>query len=580
MPSNAPADSDQKPLPLTDSSFVHLIFPFSFHEAPEGTQRASDAFAQITQSIRDTTVGEIGAADDDSGQACWRGYDGDDPDYFLSHVQDFLFRGRLQATSGDGETTSEYTVSAELDNDARQSAFPTRMGDIRYLAERGRKHYNFPLQITNTRLYLFRSRVGLMVHTLEPGAEVTVLETSALDPIDDIEEELYWRKEILKNRSGDDSTGSESTTHTLTLDDLSLLNYQISRHPSEDKTPNREDTVPSGFYFKKRVRRDQDLFTGDADAPEWAPQYVDTFRRFDLERFSRNLLTASLGHPVGTRSKETTSKTGVSWRPFHEHRFLTYVFGLIDSGRMDEACSYDRIRRHLYQLRRSFSEKYKPTAAQLRDTENPEVLRTFENIAFGFSTEGGAVLAWPDDENQTFITENLSARIRRNYFFLCVLALHQHYACMHLARRIGNLGYEEGRSSSSETINAARDLREHIFAFLVQSWFHDVSDRRIYNQVYKRWQGVLDIRRHFGEVKSQVGEVDDYLQRIKNDREQRFADLISWVVVPIILFLNAVSVNFVEMQNISVTNRQVWIGTAVATALYFAIALGLRRYIR
>jgi hypothetical protein len=45
MHANAPADSSQTPLPLADDSFVHLIFPFSFHEAPEGTQRASDAFA-------------------------------------------------------------------------------------------------------------------------------------------------------------------------------------------------------------------------------------------------------------------------------------------------------------------------------------------------------------------------------------------------------------------------------------------------------------------------------------------------------------------------------------------------------
>lgn len=577
MHTNAPADSSQTPLPLADGSFVHLIFPFSFHEAPEGTQRASDSFTQITQSIRDTTVSEIGAADDESEQACWTGYDGDDPDYFLSHVQDFLFRGRLQTASGDGKPRSEYTVSVEFDNDARQSVFPTRKGNIRYLGkrERGGMHYDFPLQITNTRLYLFRSQVGLMVHTLEPGLELKVSETPFLDEIDDIEEERYWREEALQHRSGNSAKVLEDETRALTLDDLCLLNYQISRHPSEDGAP-----VGPRLYFKERVRRDQDLFTGDAKVPEWAPRYVDTFRPFNLGRFSRKLLTTSLGHPVGTGSKETMSGTGISWRPFHEHRFLTYVFGLIDSGRMDEACSYDRIRRPLYQLRRSFSEDYKPTSEQLRDADNPEVLRTFENIAFGFSTEGGAALAWPDDKKQTFITEGLPARIRRNYFFLCLLAFHQHYACMHLARRIGNLGYEEGRSSSSETINAARDLREQIFAFLVQSWFHDVSDRRIYNQVYKRWQGVLDIRRHFGEVKSQVGEVDDYLQRIKNDREQRFADLISWVVVPIILFLNAVSVNFVEMQGISVTNRQVWIGTAVATALYFAIALGLRRYIR
>ena len=577
MHANAPADSSQTPLPLADDSFVHLIFPFSFHEAPEGTQRASDAFTQITQSIRDTTVREIGAVANDSEQACWTGYDGDDPDYFLSHVRDFLFRGRLQAASGDGEPRSEYTVSAEFDNDARQSVFPTRMGDTRYLGrrERGGLHYDFPLQITNTRLYLFRSQVGLMVHTLELGLELKVSETPFLDEIDDIEEERYWRKEALQHRSGNGAKVPEDETRALTLDDLSLLNYQISRHPSEDGAP-----VGPRLYFKERVRRDQDLFTGDANAPEWVPQYVDTLCPFDLGRFSRKLLTASLGHPVGTRSTEATSKTEISWRPFHERRFLTYVFGLIDSGRINEACSYDRIRRPLYQLRRSFSEDYRPTPEQLRDTDNPEVLRTFANIAFGFSTEGGAVLAWPDDENQTFITEHLPPRIRQNYFFLCVLALHQHYACTHLARRIGNLDYEKGRSSSSETTQTARDLREHIFAFLVQSWFHDVSDRRIYNQVYKRWQGVLDIRRHFDEVKSQVGEVDDYLQRVKNDREQRFADLISWVVVPIILFLNAVSVNFVEMQGISVTNRQVWIGTVIATALYFVIALGLRRYIR
>lgn len=547
-------------------------------------------FTRAAQSVMDTTITKVVSADEDNEQTCWTEYDGDNPDYFLSHVQDFLFGSHLQARSpGDNELPSDYAVSVELDNDARQSFFPTESGATHYLDTRGKTNYDFPLQITNTRLFLFRSQIGLLVYTLKFEPKITVSETSLLDRIS-VEsvrasvapkfsqdpEELYWGENALCNRSADSSMKRKTKTRTLTLDDLVFLNYQISRHPSEDGAP-----VGPRLYLEDRVRRDQDLFMGDSNAPEWTPPYVDILRPFNLGLFTWRLLTASLGNQATTKRRgNTTSKTGISWRPFHEHRYLTYIFGLIDSERMDGPCNYDRFRRRLYYLRRSFNEKYQPTLEQLQDTDNPEVLRTFENIAFGFSTEGGAVLAWPGERNRLFITQQLPIRIRRNYFFLYVLALHQHYACMHLARRIGDLDYEEGRVSSTKTIETARYLREKIFAFLVQSWFQDVSDRRIYNQVYHRWQRVLDTRRHFDEVKSQVGEVDDYLQRVKNDRESRFADLISWVVVPVILFLNAVSVNFVEMQGISVTNRMVWVGTALATALYFVIALTFRRYIR
>ncbi|MFB6272836.1 MAG: hypothetical protein ABEL51_08095, partial [Salinibacter sp.] len=149
---------EQRPAPLTTEASIKLIVPFSFHESSKGRRQGSDMFTRAAQSVMDTTITKVVSADEDNEQTCWTEYDGDNPDYFLSHVQDFLFGSHLQARSpGDNELPSDYAVSVELDNDARQSFFPTESGATHYLDTRGKTNYDFPLQITNTRLFLFRS---------------------------------------------------------------------------------------------------------------------------------------------------------------------------------------------------------------------------------------------------------------------------------------------------------------------------------------------------------------------------------------------------------------------------------------
>lgn len=177
-----------------------------------------------------------------------------------------------------------------------------------------------------------------------------------------------------------------------------------------------------------------------------------------------------------------------NWEALYEHRMIGYGFILLskfdEQGNLREVF-YEEIKDKFYWLRNYNKPDYKPDPAELRLEDNPQIYRSYQNIYFGFSLEGGMTLVW--DTGVKFIREQFKARLQQEYFKIFLLALHQQM----LAHRIG---IQIGKISQNKKIEKSlKNLREQIFEFTVRTWFPQISNYRVYNEVYKRWHNVLDV---------------------------------------------------------------------------------------
>ncbi len=75
------------------------------------------------------------------------------------------------------------------------------------------------------------------------------------------------------------------------------------------------------------------------------------------------------------------------------------------------------------------------------------------------------------------------------------LALHQRLATIHLARLIGQASYlRYSHSPVRERVTREmQHLRARIFESIVRCWFAEVSNMKMYTQVYRAWQRVFAV---------------------------------------------------------------------------------------
>lgn len=163
-----------------------------------------------------------------------------------------------------------------------------------------------------------------------------------------------------------------------------------------------------------------------------------------------------------------------------------------------------------YQLRRVVKESYPAAPRDVRVEDSDDVVRTFANIAIGFSLEGFAVLLW--DNGHPFYNE-FSIRVRRSYFAHYLLGLHQRSALLALALNAGRL---------PRMTHAALPQDEHLFAtigalrfraadFNLHHRFSQASTMTHYAQVYDRLNRALGIPALLEEVRDEVTELDEIL---------------------------------------------------------------------
>ena len=231
---------------------------------------------------------------------------------------------------------------------------------------------------------------------------------------------------------------------------------------------------------------------------------------------------------------------------FQESYLTGYTFALTD--KYSEA----ELMKDLFRLRRFYRDSYLPSADQLNYGENPEIVRTFENIFFGLCLEGGAVQIL---KTEFLFSENFRHSVKYRYFPAFLIALHQRNALRWLAQQVGEAPeYLDGHQVDEEECRRVRILRGKILNFIVRCRFNQISSMTMHNRIYERWRDILRIEELLQELKGEVDELDELLRRSAAEEEAKrlnrmsyLLNIIAWFMLPLTLLTSFFGMNTKEI---------------------------------
>ena len=402
-----------------------------------------------------------------------------------------------------------------------------------------KKYFTFIFKFDAIELYLFRTKVGLLVFHLH------LIESELKVQGDDCLSKIY-------NHSKNDQN--------LTVDDLIRLNYALYRQknmqlkrvplPFHPNQPESWKTAHKSLNFKDKL----DIPTLNEDGT------YNIFHSFDFQELVDYLLSPLC--PLNLKIDKFFEST-------YDNRLMGYTFLLTDPG------SEESLKTDLFYLRRFYKESYQPAEQYLRLLENPEIVQTFKNIYLGMTLEGGVV--WGIRSGHPFM-EQFQKHAETRYFFPFLLAFHQRIALLHLGEQAEVISYQAERTEiSAKDLGRTEKLRLRILDFLLHCRFSQVSNVTMHNQVYERWCDVLRIHPLLDDLKVEVEELDDLLQRhslreeekarqeeekVRKDRDRKL-NLLTYILLPLTLVTGIFGMNIREFSDVSYKNWQSVVTVAI-----------------
>ncbi|MGI8783252.1 MAG: hypothetical protein ACR2L2_06335 [Acidobacteriota bacterium] len=447
----------------------------------------------------------------DQGRDLWEPFEVDGtPDNILPYVSEFIF-------PKTGTPVEErYVLAYRLSKRFLQREIPDQGKTVLSGRAEGVR-WKFPVEFGEVHLFFFRSGIGILMFrvTLRNGI-TTIGETR--------------------------SEHNVETQRPLGLDELIVFNWLFSRCRRQLRRHYEQVGEPES----------RDDGGAIADDRNWERR-ATYFRSFWPKREPKEKLwhldelTDGLLEPIVGRKEET-------WKAVDDTRLLGYTFALLERrNKQGElvAIPYSEIRQPLFWLRQYSNKSHLPASSDLRLRGNPEILQTYKNIYFGMSSEGSAVLAW--HLGDPFIKNQLRDKIEHNYFIPFLIAVHQRLATMHLAELIGQSSYLRHSEKPTDRKLAAeiRRLRTRVFEFIICCWFADVSSSRVYTRVYQAWQRVFEAGALLEEVKNEVAELDDYLERVEMKGQTTTINILTLLMLPVTLWMSFWGMNFSQFQDLS-----------------------------
>lgn len=441
-------------------------------------------------------------------------------EYILPHVESFLY-----SFDSDKPIEERYAVSFTLNARTLQRKVPPQ-GKTELVVKRDKGQVTrYPLNFRQVDIYLFRSGVGVLVFDIKLLQGISTARENG-------------------SESNQDENPATGRKYQLTLEDLVNFNYEFRQSLREKD--NDQSEMP------RKRKRFIEIIKGKEES-----------KKFILRRWMNELL-----HPIFNVS--------ASVHEFYDERLLGYSYALLENqgaakGAEETRHQYESIKDYLFWLRNYFRQTYLPPEQETKLEDNPHVLAAFGNIYFGMSMDGGGVLVW--DTGDSFLRNNFSERVRKNYFVLYLLVLHQRLAAIYFAMQVSDksINYQFKKLPAPAVLRDLKFLRAQIFEFIIKCWFADVSNMEMYSRVYRRWQDVMQVKALLQEVKNEVEELDDYFQRIQSEGEARFMNMLSWLFFPLIIMFGFWGMNFIELTQpgFSFFNPKIWLITGVGFGVYY-----------
>lgn len=260
---------------------------------------------------------------------------------------------------------------------------------------------------------------------------------------------------------------------------------------------------------------------------------------------------------------------------------LGFVYGRIPPGPTGSPIPCAEVGEDLFRLRRGYKGVYHPSKALRQTEDHQEVYHPFDGVVHGISIEGAAILLLDDGKTPFF--DEFQDRVRRRYFTLFLMALHQRVALERLSTCSARFPRLHPDSKHpKDLLKAARHLREAAFNFTLHHTFVWVGAVTMYQEVYERMRSVMRVPALHEDLRDDLLELDELMER--KDREDREAaerevskrhktiETAIAVLFPVTLLLAAWGTNFRELVTDAQSAVGLWDPPAVTS---YAITLGL-----
>jgi len=181
----------------------------------------------------------------------------------------------------------------------------------------------------------------------------------------------------------------------------------------------------------------------------------------------------------------------------------------------------------------------------------------WEYSRYGFTMESGVVLSCEKD----IFNRDILPFYFGNYFFnLYLLSLYHRIRLMRFSRRLADT---EILKTNKRVVSR---LREDILDFFNRYIFNQVSNYSIGNEMWRKWQDVLEIEDMFSQVHQELSEMDEYLKSIRQEKTDKAVAYATFLLIPVSVISGILGCNVIELQNLSVKNPWVW-GTTIGLYL-------------
>lgn len=165
--------------------------------------------------------------------------------------------------------------------------------------------------------------------------------------------------------------------------------------------------------------------------------------------------------------------------------------------------------------------------------------------------------------------ENLRRYWRTFYFDIFLHALYH---------RLSLLKFSWELSRIDELVaNAGEVSRLHwrFFQFTNKAWFGHLTNAEYGNLIWKRWKEVMETEQLYEEVRIQLKELDDYLDRKRRERNESLVRLLTCLGFPLSLVFGLFSTNVLSIEGIKVPLKM---AVAVAGVIIIPSILFIRYY--
>jgi hypothetical protein len=283
------------------------------------------------------------------------------------------------------------------------------------------------------------------------------------------------------------------------------------------------DTIADANYYCKRTLGDNyrlswDKSTGNGQTDQVATSFADIGKKL-------------LG-PLGVSTYFESAVQGENRNGF---QILVYSVLLLNKGllAMPVPEREHTIGDLVFKLRRSFKDSYKPAPAEYALDNNPEVFRAFENSYWGFALEGLANIVYEVDDEVTnhFFRNTYPGNIKKTYFMLYIIALHQRYALTFLNIQATEI---EKPPIKAKNIHPIKKLMEKISYFALRGYYSQTGDNTHQAKFYKHIVHMLAIDQLKHELDTEMAMLST-LHKEELDRQENVFK--NWLLIMTTVFV-------------------------------------------